>query len=54
MVAAHPHDLRAAQKNGLKTAYVPAPSSSAQVRKRSHRTRRSTSSPPISSTWTEK
>ena len=25
MVAAHPHDLRAAQENGLKTAYVPRP-----------------------------
>jgi 2-haloacid dehalogenase len=25
MVAAHPDDLRAAQKNGLKTAYVPRP-----------------------------
>jgi 2-haloacid dehalogenase len=25
MVAAHPHDLRAAQRNGLKTAYVPRP-----------------------------
>ena len=25
MVAAHPHDLRAAQENGLRTAYVPRP-----------------------------
>jgi 2-haloacid dehalogenase len=25
MVAAHPHDLRAARKNGLRTAYVPRP-----------------------------
>jgi 2-haloacid dehalogenase len=25
MVAAHPHDLRAARENGLKTAYVPRP-----------------------------
>jgi 2-haloacid dehalogenase len=25
MVAAHPHDLRAARKNGLKTAYIPRP-----------------------------
>jgi len=25
MVAAHPHDLRAAGENGLKTAYVPRP-----------------------------
>ena len=25
MVAAHPHDLRAAQENGLRTAYIPRP-----------------------------
>ncbi|MCA1688337.1 MAG: haloacid dehalogenase type II [Actinobacteria bacterium] len=25
MVAAHPHDLRAARENGLKTAYIPRP-----------------------------
>jgi 2-haloacid dehalogenase len=25
MVAAHPHDLRAALKNGLRTAYIPRP-----------------------------
>lgn len=51
MVAAHPFDLVAAQRAGLKTAYVPRPAEYGQGGWSRWATRCSTSSPPASRTW---
>jgi len=51
MVAAHNYDLRAAQQQGLRTAFVPRPSEYGQARRPTSRPRaRGTSSSPTSKT----